>query len=126
MKAAEHRRKAGNNESFAQWVTESRPGSCDWSATAYFYTALHLMDDYLHRRGYECGTHKKREITLASLVQSNLFPSDQFEHYTNLYTLSISARYSQVYIDKAELQDAWTTDYAPLAEWLKQQKTPGS
>ncbi len=120
MKLAEHWRKAGANDSFAQWVYESRPESCDWSATAYFYSALHLMDGYLHRQGYYCNTHKSRETTLAALVKANHFPADQFERYVNLYTLSISARYQELQIEQEDLEEAVAEDYLPLVDWLKQ------
>ena len=121
MLGAEHRIKATNNVEFARWVANERSASNDWCATAYFYSALHLLDPLLHRYGHHPRKHTERNIALAALVRKGIVPREQEEHYQNLLSLSMTARYNAVAIDKDDLDDAINQDYLPLEVWLKGQ-----
>ncbi len=114
---AQHEAKGSANRDFADWVVSQRRDSWDWIATAYFYSALHLVDAYLLAYyGKHCKSHEDRMEGIRSAAPR--FSREQRENYQALYNLAHRARYAELRMSQDEVSEAVAHFYAPLSQWL--------
>lgn len=118
MLEIEHENQYRYNEDVLSWFTQNNSTFFDWMITITFYTALHKIDQCLHKRGFgdsQLSNHKKRN----NLVINNLPPLICTE-YIKLYSKSREVRYEQdtlCNITSTELQNflnIWFTIIKPF------------
>lgn len=83
----------------------------DWSITAMFYSALHLINSYCNNRGIPIPTthHKRSRLVKNELPQIRLA-------YRNLLTLSQDSRYNHSYLSITNLHVQRAQDYLKVIE----------
>ncbi len=80
--------KSINNKNTLHYLNQKTPDYIEWEVIVIFYTALHLVNDYLHKNGIEFEkNHKGRK----KAVKKEL--TDLYDSYVKLFDVSIRARY---------------------------------
>jgi len=90
-----HRLQAEQNERLSRGLVLLSPQCMDWSVTACFYAALHLVDSYLARQGIHPHTHMERERWIQQRLPRIL------RNYLLLKRYSLRARYEGVQMTPA-------------------------
>ncbi|MBC8462661.1 MAG: hypothetical protein H8D67_32245 [Deltaproteobacteria bacterium] len=90
-----HQLQAEQNERLARGLILLSPHLMDWTITACFYAALHLVDGYLARLGIQPRNHQERE----DWIRIRLRPI--FREYRVLKRFSIRARYDAFQMNPA-------------------------
>lgn len=91
--AEQHRQQAEHNRDFVQSFDLDTSLYLDWSVTAIFYTALHLVEWYLKTKGLTGRRdHKLRDAYIARLNELRNIYAD----YTELKFQSEASRYECV------------------------------
>jgi hypothetical protein len=88
---AQHLAKAEHNEKFALALNSDKSYSDyrDWVVTAYFYSALHLVEAYFAIQGKHSGDHRARSTD----IQADPFLQKIYDEYRELQDDSTNARY---------------------------------
>ena len=84
---SQHLAKAVHNETFALTFWPVSPQYADWTITAHFYAAVHLVEAYFATIGIHSTNHQQRNREIAVRLSAVAF------HYMNLYRASRRARY---------------------------------
>lgn len=83
----EHIEKSNHNFNAYLYLNKANPKYNDWEVITIFYSTLHLIDAYLLKRDIEVRNHKERNMFVKRLIKPIK------DEYSQLYALSIRARY---------------------------------
>jgi hypothetical protein len=92
----EHLAKAARNWAFLTQIEEWNGvrDFRDWSAIVLFYSALHLMDAYLHANGRDHGrSHGERNLALVRLTEDRRLSKTGWDSYSQLESRARALRY---------------------------------
>ena len=81
-----HVRQSEHNHDIWEYLSKN-PRCVDWEITTLFYSALHVIDEYLSSKGMRPRRHFDRN----TMVQEEIEPIA--DAYVKLYSLCIKARY---------------------------------
>lgn len=91
--AIRHLKQAKSNKSFYEQAFQDGP-FCDWQITVCFYTALHLIEaHFANTYGWHSYGHRDRDRKLGKMVQREPRKQILYDRYSDLYDMSIRARY---------------------------------
>ncbi len=87
----------------------------DWNVTIVFYVALHYVQSYLLRKGYQTTfrNHTERNNYLAAISTKDRVIANIVTDYVALFKASISTRYSPCYYHYINQKDV--CDYSNFA-----------
>ena len=124
-----HSAEARQNWSFLAQVVEltSTQEFGGWNAVVLYYSALHLVDSFLHVNGRDHGqSHAQRQAALVELVKARRLSQASLDAYAYLTSRSRSFRYGGICVSHSEYQELVTRDFRRLeleiAERLRQPK----
>ena len=100
MTKAEHVAKAEANQVFADSLGAGSQSAIDWSITALFYVAVHLVQAYFAARGSSYVTHKTRH----SAIRRDAAIGAAYDDYRELESLSREARYEAPSLTAAQVK----------------------
>jgi hypothetical protein len=87
----------------------------DWNITIVFYTALHYVQSYLHKKGYQTtfSNHTERNNYLANLSKMDHPIAKIVSDYVALFKVSLYTRYNPCYYHYIKQKDV--CDYTKFA-----------
>ena len=90
-----HVKQAAHNLRFLENTVHAEPVFQDWSVTACFYTAVHLVNAHLaqHQLQYRSHNDVKHALSPYNKLSIAHLPEDEFVAYETLKMLSRRARY---------------------------------
>jgi hypothetical protein len=101
--ADDHLEKSRKNWSFLDTLDCSGDAHADWHVIVLFYTALQLVDRFLHDGGEDHGTsHGRRNQVLRRLVDDGRLSGDRLTDYLQLYSRARALRYEELQTGAAE------------------------
>jgi len=84
-----HRRQAEHNKQFLDWLDLDVTKYLDWTVTAIFYTALHLVEWLLATKGLHSDSHANRHQAMSRVSElKRIYPD-----YRELENQSRRSRY---------------------------------
>ncbi|MEJ5226830.1 hypothetical protein [Thermodesulfovibrio sp.] len=90
----------------------------DWAVTGLFYSALHLVEAFLAKKGIHPEDHKTR----LSFIERVKDLKPVFSNYRALYDCSVNARYRMYKFSSEEVQNIYENYFLPLKKLLKDNK----
>ncbi len=97
----DHTRQARHNREFLSTFDRDSTPYLDWMVTVVFYTALHVIERYLARKGLHPADHTARDAYLRRVRGLKPIWSD----YRRLKDESIRARYEVASFTASEVQE---------------------
>jgi hypothetical protein len=89
--------KSKRNENYAKYLTQQPSVNWDWVITIYFYSALHLVKEFLikkcNKNLSDIENHRDISNYLLDAVRSNLISFEFRKSYLKLFFASHTARY---------------------------------
>ena len=86
-----------------------------WSAVVLFYSALHLVDAFLHANGRDHGqSHVERQTELTNFVTTRRMSQSSLDSYIYLANRSRNFRYRGSLISAQEYEELVVQDFRPL------------
>ena len=116
----EHTTQADSNSRFMRSASFENGAFRDWFVTAAFYTAVHWVDCYLAQQPYVARhpeRHRYRWEALDELLALTVMPQDVYDAYSDLYTLSVKARYNCVPMTEARVRYVEDALLPPIRQW---------
>lgn len=117
MKLDDHLEKGTRDWAFLTQIETLHNASdfAGWRTVVLFYTALDLMDAFLHANGSNHGrSHSERERALAELVRSRRLSQSCFEAYVFLADRSRRTRYIEPSSSRSAFEDLVREHFRPL------------
>ena len=101
----DHLAKAQHNWRFLLRLDEVSDSDIDdWRVVIVFYSALHLVDAYLHTRGANHGrSHGERNLVLRSVAERGLISRTAWDAYVRLESRARAVRYTELAASRNEL-----------------------
>jgi hypothetical protein len=115
----EHIAQAQANAQHARWLLRMQPSdqtTCQWAATAAFYSALHLVEVYFDQYGIEHTDHRGRKSSMANPIYQ--VPANIYRSYGQMERVSLGARYSFMKLNRVYVETLMAANLVPIAQWV--------